>query len=128
MPVDDLQHVCAPLNVDDLIVDIARCLVCLKTATVELNDVDLALRNELARFRVINKIIALENRRCSFPRFRQIGIRQLIFCRRNIFEQFHLFRRQLMIAFLAASVFDVIKDFNVRIGMRTILRARRNRQ
>ena len=109
------------LNADGLLDDVAGCLIGLESTSLKLKDIDLALRDELSGLCMIDEIGALEHGGHLFCF--EIGVRQLLLGVFDVLQQFALLGRQLLIALLASSVLDIIKDFDFGIGMRFVFGA-----
>ena len=123
-----LQDVSFVVDANELLLDVALCLVALEAVAFELNDINFTRRDEFAAARIINKVVALKHGGDGVAFLRLL--RQLSLGGFDIVEQFLLLLGQLMFASLAPLIFNVIENFRARVRTRLIncLRRRADEQ
>ena len=127
LPRRELDEMRFILDCNILREHIALDLVRGHAAIVNLRDLHVAARQELARDLVVEKIVALEGGRQIFRR-RIYGLAQMLAHILRILQQFLLRFRQPVFLRRAPFVFDIVEDVRRRIRGSAVSRGRRPRQ
>ena len=125
-PLRQLQHVCAIRHGHVAAHRIARHIVSLKAARLQLDNIHMSLRRKVPRTLIVRQVIALKRDRRGL--IRRHGMAQMLLHRRDIGKQLLLLRREPIGALRTPLILDIIQALDPGIRVRAVRRVHRPRQ
>ena len=125
-PLRQLQHVRAIRHGDLAAHRIARHIVSLKAARLQLDNIHMSLRRKVPRTLIVRQVIALKRDRRGL--IRRHGMAQMLLHRCDIGKQLLLLRREPIGALRTPLILDIIQSLDPRIRVRAVRRVCRPRQ